>query len=346
LRVLHGSQMPEARDALIMAFPHAAILIDQAGLVVAHNAAAQKLHPLIRIDTPLTFAIRDPELLGSVRRSLEDGQTRRFEVSERLPIERAFAVQVAQAGNNCVLIVFDDLTAGRKLERMRVDFIANASHELRTPLASLLGFVETLRGPARDDATAREQFLGIMDVQARRMARLIDDLLSLSRIELNAHIRPMDRVDLVGVIRQVADALKPLAMEQNLTLQLDLAPKTADVLGDRDELLRVFDNLIENAIKYASHGKRIDISLARAINGDFVSTVRDYGPGISPEHLPRLTERFYRVDVAASRGAGGTGLGLALVKHIINRHRGQMNIESKPDEGTQFQISLAPHQEA
>jgi two-component system, OmpR family, phosphate regulon sensor histidine kinase PhoR len=339
--------MPDSRnDALLMAYPHAAILIDQAGYVVAHNAAAQKLHPLIRVASPLTFAIRDPELLGSVQRSLEDGQTRRFEVSERLPVERAFAVQVAQAGDNCVLIVFDDLTAGRKLERMRVDFIANASHELRTPLASLLGFVETLRGPARDDVTAREQFLGIMDIQARRMARLIDDLLSLSHIELNAHIRPMDRVDLVGVMRQVADALKPLAAERSLTFHLDIEPQSADISGDRDELLRVFDNLIENAIKYASHGKRIDIGLMRSGNHDYVASVRDYGPGIAPEHLPRLTERFYRVDVAASRDAGGTGLGLALVKHIINRHRGQMHIESRPNEGTLFKISLAAHHEA
>ncbi len=336
--------MTDARSqALLRAFPHAAILIDGDGNVAAHNEEAQKLHPLIRTEAPLTFAIRDPELLGTVRRTLADGQTRRFEVIERLPVERAFAVQVAPAGDDCVLVVFDDLTAGRKLERMRVDFIANASHELRTPLASLLGFVETLRGPAKDDAAAREQFLSIMDIQARRMARLIDDLLSLSRIELNAHIRPMDRVDLVGVIRQVADALKPLATERNLTFQLEIEPHTADVSGDRDELLRVFDNLVENAIKYGSRGKRIDIGLTRTANGDYTASVRDYGPGIAPEHLPRLTERFYRVDVAASRDAGGTGLGLALVKHIINRHRGQLHIESRLNEGTNFRIALSAH---
>jgi two-component system, OmpR family, phosphate regulon sensor histidine kinase PhoR len=339
--------MSESRShALLMAFPHAAILIDAAGNVAAHNEAAQNLYPLIRVQAPLTFAMRDPELLGTAERTLRDGQKRRFEIMERLPVERAFAVHIAPAGDDCALIVFEDLTAGRRLERMRVDFIANASHELRTPLASLLGFVETLRGPARDDAAAREQFLGIMDIQARRMARLIDDLLSLSRIELNAHIRPMDRVDLTGVMRQVADALRPLANDRQLTFHLDIQTEPADVLGDRDELLRVFDNLIENAIKYASHGKRIDIGLSRAGQGNYTATVRDYGPGIAPEHLPRLTERFYRVDVAASRDAGGTGLGLALVKHIVNRHRGQLDIQSRQREGTIFKITLAAHHEA
>ena len=336
--------MPDGRsDALLMAFPHAAILIDPAGNVAAHNTAALQLHPLIKVAAPLTFAIRDPELLSAAALTLGDETTRRFEIIERMPLERAFAVHVAPAGEGRVLIVFDDLTAGRKLERMRVDFIANASHELRTPLASLVGFVETLRGPARDDPAAREQFLGIMNTQAQRMSRLIDDLLSLSHIELNAHIRPLQRVDLESVIQQVLDALRPLAKERQLDMHLTNTAGASDVEGDRDELLRVFDNLIENAIKYAGDGKRIDISLERLPAGEIKACVRDYGPGIAAQHVPRLTERFYRVDVAASRDAGGTGLGLALVKHIVNRHRGKLEIESTAGKGTTFTILLSAH---
>ncbi len=227
---------------------------------------------------------------------------------------------------------------------MRVDFVANASHELRTPLASLLGFVETLRGPARDDAAARERFLAIMETQARRMARLVDDLLSLSRIELKAHVRPLDRVDLGAVVRQIADALKPLAAERGTVLRLVLPERGGDVLGDRDELLRVFENLIENAIKYGKDQGQVEVTLRRLANEGgperIEVQVTDDGPGVAPQHLPRLTERFYRVDAVASRGAGGTGLGLAIVKHIVMRHRGRLEIDSTPGKGSTFKVIL------
>ncbi len=240
-------------------------------------------------------------------------------------------------------MTFHDLTPLRRVEEMRADFVANASHELRTPLAALSGFIETLQGSARDDAKARERFLAIMQDQARRMARLIDDLLSLSRIELNAHRRPDTPVDLVPIIRQVVDGLETLARDRGVTVHIE-AVRTLTVPGDRDELVRVFENLVENALKYGAPGKRVDIMLTQAASAEGEPeaqvSVRDYGPGIAPEHLPRLTERFYRVDVRESRAQGGTGLGLALVKHILNRHRGRLSIDSMPGAGATFTVHL------
>jgi two-component system, OmpR family, phosphate regulon sensor histidine kinase PhoR len=242
-----------------------------------------------------------------------------------------------------VLMTFHDLTPLRRVEEMRADFVANASHELRTPLAALSGFIETLQGSARDDAKARERFLAIMREQAHRMARLIDDLLSLSRIELNAHRRPDTPVDLVPIVRQVVDSLETLARDRGVTVNVEAA-NALTVLGDRDELVRIFENLVENALKYGAPGKRVDIKLGAGMSAENEPEaqvcVRDYGPGIAPEHLPRLTERFYRVDVKESRAQGGTGLGLALVKHILNRHRGRLTIESAPGAGASFTIHL------
>jgi two-component system, OmpR family, phosphate regulon sensor histidine kinase PhoR len=238
-----------------------------------------------------------------------------------------------------LLMVFHDLTPLRRSEEMRADFVANASHELRTPLASLLGFVETLQGKARDDPLARERFLDIMHAQARRMTRLIDDLLSLSRIELKEHVRPDGDVDLLGVVRQVADTMQTLARDRDVEIRAETTAGPVYVRGDRDELIRVFENLVENALKYAASGKRIYVTVATN-NSEVGVAVRDYGPGIAPEHLPRLTERFYRVDAVQSRNEGGTGLGLALVKHILNHHGGRLSIVSVPGEGATFTAHL------
>ncbi|HYP58133.1 MAG TPA: ATP-binding protein, partial [Beijerinckia sp.] len=219
-------------------------------------------------------------------------------------------------------------------------------HELRTPLASLLGFIETLQGPARGDEEARTKFLAIMRDQAQRMARLVDDLLSLSRIEQNLHLQPRTPVDLVAVLRHIADTLTPMASAADVALKLD-APDGICVTGDRDELLRVVENLVENAIKYgasdfATVNRQVEIA-AMAEGKQAILSVRDHGPGIPPEHLPRLTERFYRVDARQSRAKGGTGLGLAIVKHIVARHRGRLGIESKPGEGAIFSVTLPLH---
>jgi two-component system, OmpR family, phosphate regulon sensor histidine kinase PhoR len=245
-----------------------------------------------------------------------------------------------------MLLVFHDLTPLRRIEEMRADFVANASHELRTPLAALSGFIDTLRGSARDDPAARERFLAIMKTQATRMARLIDDLLSLSRIELTEHLHPDKPIDLVAVVRQVTDSLQTLARDRNVEIDLSVPHAPMIVLGDRDELTRVFENLVENALKYGAPGKRVSVSFARAKSAasaeitEALVAVRDYGPGIAAEHLPRLTERFYRVDVTQSRAEGGTGLGLSLVKHILNRHRGRIVIESEAGKGATFTARL------
>jgi two-component system, OmpR family, phosphate regulon sensor histidine kinase PhoR len=325
---------------MIQAFPNAAVLTDSGGSVLVFNPAAATLFPFLRDGQPLSFAIRDPEILAAVKATGGDGTSRKLEIVERLPVERAFAVSVARLASGGTLIVFDDLTPGRRLEQMRVDFVANASHELRTPLASLLGFVETLKGPARNDLSARENFLDIMEKQALRMARLVDDLLSLSRIELNAHIRPTGKVDIAAVIQQICDAMSPLAKEKSVRLLFTPPVDTSVVIGDRDELLRVFENLIENAIKYGHSGGRIDLGIAMTATGEVTAHVRDHGPGIGADDLPRLTERFYRVNVAASRDAGGTGLGLAIVKHIMARHRGRLEIESTLGDGATFRVIL------
>src|SRR6185437_8859992 len=292
-----------------------------------------------------------PELVEAIRRATATRERQRIEFFERVPLDRWFEAFVtpivSQTGGGpaeLLLIAFNDLTRLRRVEEMRADFVANASHELRTPLAALLGFVETLQGPAKDDAVAREKFLAIMQAQARRMARLIDDLLSLSRIELNAHLRPSTLVDLVPLVKQVVDGLQTLARDRGVDINIAAPLAPLVVLGDRDELIRALENLVENALKYGADGKRVDITLARAAGPDGAYetriAVRDFGPGIAPEHLPRLTERFYRVDVVDSRAQGGTGLGLALVKHVLNRHGGRLTIESTRGAGATFTMHL------
>jgi two-component system phosphate regulon sensor histidine kinase PhoR len=226
---------------------------------------------------------------------------------------------------------------------MRVDVIANASHELRTPLASLLGFVETLQGPARDDAKARERFLPIMREQAGRMARLIDDLLSLSRAELRAHQQPTALIDMGAIIREILDSLGLSARERGVALAMQLPDEPMMIRGDRDDLLRLVENLVENGIRYGRDGKAVTISLVRGPGGEVILSVRDHGPGIAAEHIPRLTERFYRADVSHSREIGGTGLGLAIVKHLVMRHRARLEIESRLGEGADFKVLFPPY---
>ncbi len=336
--------------AIVSGLPDPVIALDRDGRVVALNEPARVLAPALRQGEPVTLALRMPELTEAIDRACTRGEQQRVEYSERVPLDRWFeavAMPVKRSPDarspDLVLVTFRDLTPLRRVEEMRADFVANASHELRTPLAALSGFIETLQGPARDDVKARERFLAIMQEQARRMARLIDDLLSLSRIELNAHRRPDAPVDLIPIVRQVVDGLQTLARDRGVTIEIG-ADDALMVLGDRDELVRLFENLVENALKYGAPGKRVDVKLSRGTAADgqaeAVASVRDYGPGIAPEHMPRLTERFYRVDVRESRAQGGTGLGLALVKHILNRHRGRLSIESTPGEGATFTVHL------
>jgi two-component system, OmpR family, phosphate regulon sensor histidine kinase PhoR len=338
-------------DAVISGMPDPVVVLDQDGRVIAFNTGATALAPALRRGEPASIALRMPELVEAIRAASTTGKAQRIEFSTRLPSPRfseAFIspVVLAQPGRaGVVVITVHDLTPIRRVEEMRADFIANVSHELRTPLAAITGFIDTLQGPARDDPAARERFLGIMQAQAWRMARLIDDLLSLSRIELRAHQRPDTPVDLVPIVRQIVDGLQTLARDRDVALEVAAPAEPLMVLGDRDELTRLFENLIENGLKYGASGKRVDIALAPVAASDGKSearvSVRDYGPGISAEHLPRLTERFYRVDVGESRAQGGTGLGLALVKHILNRHHGRLSIESREGEGATFTVRLS-----
>jgi two-component system phosphate regulon sensor histidine kinase PhoR len=339
---------------LIDAMPEPAIVVAADMRLIAANAPAQTLFAAMKIGEPLVLALRAPDVLDGLRRVLAQGKTETVAWSERVPVERLFDVHIApltahEGAIGAVLITLRDLTEARKVERMRVDFIANASHELRTPLASLLGFVETLQGPAHDDKRAREKFLGIMREQGRRMARLVDDLLSLSRIEQNQHVRPESPVDLGLIARHVADTLAPLADEMSVDLTVT-AKNSIIVTGDRDELVRVAENLVENAIKYGGpptddedvRRGRVEVRVAR-LNREGLLSVRDDGPGIAPEHLPRLTERFYRIDASQSRSRGGTGLGLAIVKHIIARHRGRLTIASEIGIGSTFAAMIPLH---
>ena len=340
-------------EALVNGLHAPAIVLDRDGRVIAFNSAAASVAPALRPREPALISLRTPELVDAIRRAGKRREPQRVEFFDRVPLDRwfeAFVTPVKLPGlertADLLLITFNDLTPLRRVEQMRADFIANASHELRTPLAALSGFIDTLQGPARDDPKARERFLGIMHAQATRMARLIDDLLSLSRVELSAHVRPEAKVDLLAILRQVIDGLEVLANERGVVIETQFPDVPVFIAGDTEELLRVFENLIENGLKYGASGGRVTVSLSRTAPDEGPAeirvTVRDYGPGIAPEHLPRLTERFYRTDVGDSRAQGGTGLGLSLVKHIVSRHGGRLLIESVFGKGATFSVCFPP----
>ena len=287
-----------------------------------------------------TSVLRNPDVVAAITQAGQGSPTD-VPFSLPVPIERHFQAYAARISVSppVIALLLHDLTVVRRSEQMRADFIANASHELRTPLAAVSGFIETLRGHARDDAAARDQFLDIMGVEAARMRRLIDDLLSLARIEMNEHVKPEGRVGLDGVVRQAANALKPLATQDGITVTVESQSALPPVLGDRDELVQLFQNLIHNAIKYGRQNGDVQITLSQQ-DTQVAVAVRDDGEGIAHSAIPRLTERFYRVDVKRSRERGGTGLGLAIVKHIVSRHQGRLHIESKPGVGSTFTVFL------
>jgi two-component system phosphate regulon sensor histidine kinase PhoR len=340
---------------VIDAVPEPALVLDHSGDVLHANQLAEDLFGTRRRGGHVASMSRDPELLEAVDRALASGEASSVELHERVPVERRMLAAVAPLdtsrsgpGGPALLLSFRDLSEQDRLARMRADFVANASHELRTPLASLRGFVETLQGAAKDDPAARERFLKVMSEQAERMTRLVDDLLSLSRVEMREHLPPAERVDLNQIVAHVIQSLQPIAAETGTTIAFCGLEEAATIRGDSDEIVQVFQNLVQNAIKYGKQGGRIEVRLVRKAAGDgrpdrFVVSVSDDGPGIAPQHLPRLTERFYRVSVAASREKGGTGLGLAIVKHILNRHRGELDIVSKVGEGSTFSVILPAH---
>ncbi len=342
-----------AMRALAESLPDPVILLGPGGHVIFCNAQARALFASFREGSHVSSVIRTPEFLDAVAAAPGLGRAVTVTYAERVPVGRRMAATVAplsrggeEAGADNILVLLRDLTEIERINQMRADFIANASHELRTPLASLRGFIETLQGSAKGDPAARDRFLPIMVEQASRMTRLIDALLSLSRLEMNAHVPPSDLVDLNEVLGSAKDTLDPLARDMGFKFEVGRFPRIAIVRGDRDELMQVIQNLVHNAFKYGAKGGMVRIeakhipALGRQA-GRYTIAVIDNGPGIAPEHLPRLTERFYRIDVAASREKGGTGLGLAIVKHILNRHRGELAIASKAGKGSTFTVMLA-----
>jgi two-component system phosphate regulon sensor histidine kinase PhoR len=340
-------------QTIVDGLPDALIAVDRQRRIVRNNRAASALLGRLGADRDLSTALRNPQFLAAIDELLETGPDGNFAAEDNRSVEFVLAgapdidviahvrrLPRPAADGSLALIVLHDTTALRRAERMRADFVANASHELKTPIAGLAGFIETLRGPARDDAQARERFLGIMAEQADRMRRLVDDLLMLSRIEQHEHARPQGHVDLGRVLAGVQDLLQLKAQQRNLRLELDVAKDLPAATGDFDELTIVFQNLIDNAVKYGRPGTAVRIAARRSEGTRIAVAVSDEGDGIAPAHLPRLTERFYRVDNARSRQLGGTGLGLAIVKHVVNRHRGRLDIQSTAGKGSTFTVTL------
>lgn len=355
----HARRQAQSRERLLLsvmeALPDPVLLIDQGLVVRRANRAARRAFALPEAEVPLGRALRDPAIFGAVQAALGGGVAGSVAynpVSDRL---KQFAARVEPVdlgdGGRGVLLALREQTEQVMIERMRSDFVANASHEIRTPLASLIGFIETLRGPARDDPEAREMFLATMAEEAGRMARLVDDLLSLSQIEIAESRRPEGRVDLGDLLPRVVEGLEPLAARSGMAIELDLSPALPPARGDRDQLHQLFGNLIDNALKYGAGGRKVRVEAeawpaappeAGPLAGRAAVRVAvvDFGEGIPPEHLPRLTERFYRVDKARSRRVGGTGLGLAIVKHILRRHEGHLAIASELGRGSRFTVYL------
>ncbi|MBS0239419.1 MAG: two-component sensor histidine kinase [Proteobacteria bacterium] len=338
---------------LAAAMPNPAIILDPASVILNYNEAALSLFDRLRQGAPLEHVNRDPELIAAVSSAFEKGakQTARL-VPRGGMVQRLIATVTPLGGDKqhqplAALITIHDESEQHRLLEMRADFIANASHELRTPLASVRGFIETLQGPARNDEAARERFLAIMADQAERMTRLIDDLLLLSRVEEKANLKPTGRVDLNDLIEDVLRSLAPFAEERRISIDVESTGGELVAMGDRDELFQVFHNLVENAVKYGRDGGAVKILLkkkssvrAESVGARAFISISDDGPGIAPEHLPRLTERFYRVSAEHSRRVGGTGLGLAIVKHVLSRHEGELSVQSVVGKGTTFDVAL------
>jgi two-component system phosphate regulon sensor histidine kinase PhoR len=357
-------------EPVLAALPDPVLLIDASDRIAAANDPARSRWGAVPYQR-LSAVLRHPPLLDAAHASVRDGGARKVDYVTIAQAEEHFLVHIAPiewAGQAAALLVFSDRTAQTNAERMRVEFVANSSHELRTPLAALAMLIETIAGPARDNEADRERFLAMMQVQADRMRRLIDDLLALSRIELDEHVPPSDRVDLATVAADVVLSAEPLAARRGVRLEIADAAEGARVVGDRFQLAQVAQNLIDNAIKFSPEGAavRIQIGIAQdreealeragrrwpdagrismltpapALRAYAYLRVEDSGPGIARRFLPRLGERFFRVEREEGADRGGTGLGLAIVKHIVNRHRGGFVVESAPGLGSAFAIYL------
>jgi two-component system, OmpR family, phosphate regulon sensor histidine kinase PhoR len=337
-------------QSLLEAVPAPTVLIGRDDRILAANQTARALlGPDIRGRLYVT-CLRQPGLIDCIEQGLRNGAAGQgrhvVRGASSDSIYRVIVNPVEGDGQNGVLCTFEDISEQEQIGQMRRDFVANVSHELRTPLTALLGFIETLQGAARHDAAARERFLGVMAREAGRMNRLVGDLLQLSRVEANERVRPTQMVDIAALVGRVVSDLQPLAIEGGVSISVSGAEAAALVPADGDQMTQVLANLIENAIKYGGAGKVVEVALSHidtdsSVKGPALRVeVRDKGEGIDEVHLPRLTERFYRVDSHRSREKGGTGLGLAIVKHIINRHRGRLKLASVKGQGSTFTVIL------
>ncbi len=337
----------------VSAIPMPALMVDQTERIIAANTSARTLLGQGIQARHFATILRQPQVIEAIETSLRSkGPAKTRHLSNDGAQDTTFEVEcrymqgVGAVSGGAVLVVFQDVTHLEQASHMRRDFVANVSHELRTPLTALMGFIETLRGPARDDAAARERFLQIMADEANRMNRLVGDLLSLNRVESEERVRPKEQVELTGLLQSTLNTLRPLAEDAQVKLTLNAPEPEVFLPGDSDQLRQVFTNLIENGIKYGGSGGIVEINVLTsdrdtAMRGPAVRVqIVDKGPGIDAVHLPRLTERFYRADSHRSRQLGGTGLGLAIVKHIINRHRGRLRVESDLGKGSMFTVIL------
>jgi len=335
--------------SMLAAVPLPLMIVGRDQRIKSANVGAHAIFGAELEGRQVLTVIRQPALLDALEATLRDGSVNRARFLITGAQDASYRIMTSPVTDGLdrgALIAFEDVTELEKAEEMRRDFVANVSHELRTPLTALLGFIETLKGAARDDAVARERFLTIMEREAGRMNRLVSELLSLSRVEAEERMRPGERVDMAGIVRSAITALKPVAEAAQVEIELTGAEAPIHLLADPDQMAQVFSNLIENAVKYGGSGRRVTVEITRepreiGLRGPAVRfDVIDRGEGIDQVHLPRLTERFYRVDAHRSREKGGTGLGLAIVKHIINRHRGRLKIESVKGKGSRFSVIL------
>jgi len=343
--------MPVSDVELVLgALPVPVLIIDAEARIAVVNAGAERLLGRGIAGRHFLTILRQPSVVDAVQEALRLGDRREalFTTAEasRETTFRATVAAVPLAGGQGVVLAFEDMTPLQEVDQIRRDFVANVSHELRTPLTALIGFIETLKGAAREDGAARERFLSIMEREAARMNRLIQDLLSLSRVEAEERVRPTERVEIGRVASMALATLRPMAAEHGVTVTTEGLDRGAMVRGDPDQLAQVFTNLIENALKYGRRGGLVRVTLEERdhepmLLGPAVAVaVSDDGDGIDPVHISRLTERFYRVDSHRSREMGGTGLGLAIVKHIVNRHRGRLRITSEPGQGARFEVQI------
>lgn len=357
----HTAGMITEYETLVDSLPDILIMCNNAQKIIRTNKAAREVFGQNLANKSLSTIIPSDELLNGVADVIEERQGRRIEFHLD-SIMRDFRAIInlffpAASGESiAVIVTLNDITELQRVEKMRAEFVANASHEIRTPLASIKGFIETLRGPARNDQVALDEFLKIMDDQASRMKNLIDDLLTLSKIQANERTLPSGCVDIAQIARDEKEGFIWAAKEKNMSLRLDIAEGLPSVLGEFNELRQVLHNLISNALKYGNTGTEVAVSMRvtsvlpddpnfSKLHRAVMISVMDNGEGIPREHLPRLTERFYRVDSARTRSIGGTGLGLAIVKHIINRHRGVLTIDSVVGQGSTFSVYLQIYDE-